>query len=103
MLNFKYEKTLKKLRDILLTENQENFKMIQLYVAYLEGNADEEDLKKANDQFGEILKNLGLGFLVILPFSPVTIPFLFKKAQELIIDLVPNWYKALSKSDDRLE
>ncbi len=47
MLNFKYEKTLKKLRDILLTENQENFKMIQLYVAYLEGNADEEDLKKS--------------------------------------------------------
>ena len=103
MLNFKYEKTLKKLRYILLTENQENFKIIQLYVAYLEGNADEEDLKKANDQFGEILKNLGLGFLVILPFSPVTIPFLFKKAQELNIDLVPNWYKALSKSDDRLE
>ena len=58
MLNFKYEKTLKKLRDILLTENQENFKMIQLYVAYLEGNADEEDLKKANDQFGEVLNCL---------------------------------------------
>ena len=44
-----------------------------------------------------------IGFLVILPFSPVTIPFLFKKAQELNIDLVPNWYKALSKPDDRLE
>ena len=58
---------------------------------------------KVFDQFGEVLKNLGLGFLVILPFSPVTIPFLFKKAQELNIDLVPNWYKALSKSDDRLE
>jgi hypothetical protein len=30
-----------------------------------------------------------------LPFSPVTIPFVIKKAQELGIDIIPNWYKKL--------
>jgi hypothetical protein len=33
--------------------------------------------------------------LVALPFSPITIPYLIKKAEELGIDIIPNWYKRL--------
>jgi hypothetical protein len=62
-----------------------------------------EELDSANEQLKQILKNLGLGLLIILPFSPVTLPYIFSKAKELDIDLIPNWYKSLSNEDDRLE
>ena len=41
--------------------------------------------------------------LVVLPFSPISIPYILKKAKEFDIDLIPDWYKALSKDKDRLE
>ena len=62
-----------------------------------------DELDFANEQLKQILKNLGLGVLIILPFSPITLPYIFSKAKELEIDLIPNWYKSLSNEDDRLE
>lgn len=77
--------------------------MLDVYIKYLEGSASNEELDFANEQLKQILKNLGLGILIILPFSPITLPFIFSKAKELNIDLIPNWYKSLSNDDDRLE
>tara|TARA_Y100001933_G_C18870533_1_gene509783 strand:+ start:657 stop:962 length:306 start_codon:yes stop_codon:yes gene_type:complete len=99
----KYKKYLLKLKDAFLEENVQNTKMLDLYIKYLEGDATEQDLEDANKQLGEVFKNLGMGILVVLPFSPVTIPYLVKKAQENNIDIIPNWYKALRDQDDRLE
>ena len=45
---------------------------------------------------------MGLGILVILPFSPISIPYILKKAKELEIELIPDWYKALRKDEDRI-
>ena len=59
------------------------------------GNASEEEIIEANKQFEQILKSLGLGVLVVLPFSPITIPYIIKKAEEFGIDIIPNWYKKL--------
>ena len=77
--------------------------MLDIYIKYAEGDVTEEELKNANEQLKEILKSLGLGVLIILPFSPVTLPYIFSKAKELNIDLIPNWYKSLSNDNDRLE
>ena len=77
--------------------------MLDIYIKYAEGNASEEELDHANEQLKEILKSLGLGILIILPFSPITLPYIFSKAKELNIDLIPNWYKSLSNDNDRLE
>ena len=77
--------------------------MLDVYIKYVEGNVSEEELDKANEQLKEILKSLGLGILIVLPFSPVTLPYIFSKAKELNIDLIPNWYKSLSNDNDRLE
>ena len=71
--------------------------------SYAEGNASEKDMHEANAQLKEIFKSLGLGILVVLPFSPISIPYVLKKAKELEIDLIPEWYKTLSKDEDRLE
>ena len=75
-----------------------NTKKIQKYLlklkdSFLEESDDEIDY--ANNQLNQIFKSLGLGVLTVLPFSPITIPFVIKKAQELGIDIIPNWYKKL--------
>ena len=98
-----FSRTLKKLQQSFLTENVQNKKMLDIYIKYAEGSASEEELDKANEQLKEILKSLGLGILIVLPFSPITLPYIFSKAKELNIDLIPNWYKSLSNDNDRLE
>ena len=98
-----FSRTLNKLQQSFLTENIQNKKMLDVYIKYVEGNVTEEELENANEQLKEILKSLGLGILIVLPFSPVTLPYIFSKAKELNIDLIPNWYKSLSNDNDRLE
>jgi hypothetical protein len=99
----RFYKTLSKLQKSFLVENRENKKMLDIYIKYAEGSASQDELDEANLQLQQIFKNLGLGILLILPFSPVTLPYIFSKAKELNIDLIPNWYKSLSNDDDRLE
>jgi hypothetical protein len=96
-------KILSKLQESFLEENRENKKMLDIYIKFAEGSASSDELELANSQLRQILKNLGLGILLILPFSPITLPYIFTKAKELEIDLIPNWYKSLSNDDDRLE
>ena len=79
----KYQKYLLQLKEVFLEENQENTKMLDVYFKFI--------------------KSLGMGFLVLLPFSPVTIPYLVKKAKEHKIDIIPRWYKSLRKHQDTLE
>ena len=98
-----FSRTLKKLQQSFLTENIQNKKMLDIYIKYAEGDVTEEELNNANEQLKEILKSLGLGILIVLPFSPITLPYIFSKAKELNIDLIPNWYKSLSNDNDRLE
>ena len=97
------KQNLLKLKDSFLEETEENKKMLDIYINYIEGNASDEDIDNANKQLKQIFKSLGLGILVILPFSPISIPYVLKKARELDVDLIPEWYKALSKDEDRLE
>ena len=97
------KQNLLKLKDLFLDETEENKKMLDTYISYAEGNASEKDMHEANAQLKEIFKSLGLGILVVLPFSPISIPYVLKKAKELEIDLIPEWYKTLSKDEDRLE
>ena len=96
-------KILSKLQESFLEENRENKKMLDIYIKFAEGSASSDELELANSQLRQILKNLGLGILLILPFSPITLPYIFTKAKELEIDLIPNWYKPLSNDEDRLE
>ena len=91
----KIQKYLLKLKDRFLEESEENKKMLDVYIKSIEGEATEDEIDYANNQLNQIFKSLGLGVLTVLPFSPITIPFVIKKAQELGIDIIPNWYKKL--------
>jgi hypothetical protein len=106
MLNMntkKIQKYLLKIKESFLEESDENKKMLDIYVKYIEGSVTENELDFANEQLTQVLKSIGLGVLVILPFSPVTIPYILKKADEYEVDLIPKWYKTLRSEEDRLE
>ncbi|MDA8916106.1 hypothetical protein N9J63_02045 [Gammaproteobacteria bacterium] len=91
----KLQKYILKLKESFLEESEENRKMLDIYVKSIEGQASKEEIKDADNQLKQIFKNLGLGILTVLPFSPITIPYVVKKAQEYGIDIIPNWYKKL--------
>tara|TARA_Y100000768_G_scaffold367212_1_gene330091 strand:- start:774 stop:1091 length:318 start_codon:yes stop_codon:yes gene_type:complete len=94
---------LSKIQESFLEENLENKKMLDIYIKFADGSATENEIKQANNQLSQVLKSLGLGILLVLPFSPITLPYIFSKAKEHNIDLIPNWYKSLSNNKDRLE
>ena len=94
---------LHRLQESFLEENEENKKMLDIYLRYVEGDASDEDIDYANNQLKQNLKSLGLGVLVVLPFSPITIPYILNKTQEFNINIIPNLYKALSRDEDSLK
>ena len=91
----KIQKFILNLKDSFLEESEENKKMLDIFVKQIEGTASADEIVYANEQLNEIFKNIGLGVLTVLPFSPITIPYVIKKAQELGIDVIPKWYKKL--------
>jgi hypothetical protein len=56
------EKILFKLKDAFKEESEDNFEMLSTYFQWIEGEATDEDLDRANVQLKEVFKNLGLGF-----------------------------------------
>ena len=99
----KLKQNLYKLKDLFLEETEENKKMLDIYISYIDGHATEKEIDEANKQLRQIFKSLGLGILTVLPFSPISIPYVLRKAKEYDIDIVPEWYKSLSNDKDRLE
>ena len=99
----KIQKFLFKLRDSFLEESEENRRMLDTYANYIDGTASDKEIDEANYQLKQVFRSVGLGILVILPFSPISIPYVLKKAKEYNIELIPDWYKALSKDKDELE
>ena len=87
------ESILSRLKSVLSKETIETKEMIAIYFQYSQGLASNDDMKKANEQFGDILKSLGLGALLILPFAPITFPLVVKLGQKMGIDIIPSSLK----------
>ena len=86
-------KALVLLKNLLEQESESTKEMLKTYYSYTQGKIKEEDLEQANKQLKELIRDLGFGFLTILPFAPITIPFLVKLARKYKIDIVPEWFK----------
>jgi len=95
-INSYIEKLIKALKE----ENLANKEMLDNFFRYIETD-NKIYLQAANKQLREILKGAGFGILLILPFSPITIPYLFKRAEKLGIDIMPAWYKKLDLKEDQ--
>ena len=86
-------KSLVLLKNTLEQESESTKEMLKTYYSYTQGKIKEEDLEQANKQLKELIRDLGFGFLTILPFAPITIPILVKLARKYEIDIVPEWFK----------
>ena len=77
----------------LLHESDQTREVISGYYKYIRGESSEEDLKKTNYLLRNVLRELGFGFLLIRPFSPITIPIIARSAKKYEIDIFPDWFK----------
>ena len=93
MFGRKIRRALVLLKFTLEQDSERTKEMLKTYYSYTQGNAKKEDLDKASKQLNVLFKELGFGFLTILPFAPITIPLLVKLARKYDVDIVPEWFK----------
>ena len=93
MLDGRAKKIIAFLREKLTEETESSRTMLKTYSDYIKGEATDEELDKANIQLNEILKELSLGLMAVIPFAPITIPMIAKFAKKHNIDLLPEWFK----------
>lgn len=67
--------------------------MMLTYLRFSQGEATQEEMTKANEQFRSFLKTIGFGALAILPFAPLTIPAVVGIGKKLGIDIIPKSFR----------
>ena len=80
--------------------------MLSIYRRYTQGQTSKEELKRANEQFVDILKGLGLGVFAVLPFAPLTIPLVVKLGSLVGVDVLPssfNMNKSIKELDAKID
>ncbi|MDG2019686.1 MAG: hypothetical protein P8J48_02180 [SAR86 cluster bacterium] len=93
MFDGRVKKIIGFLKEKLTEETESSRAMLKTYSDYVKGEATDEELDKANNQLNEILKDLSLGLMTLIPFAPITIPMIAKFAKKHNIDLLPEWFK----------
>ena len=87
------QKIITLLKEKLSEETESSRAMLRTYSRYIKGEATDDEIEKANKQLNELLKDLSLGLLAVIPFAPITIPMIAKVAKKYDIDILPNWFK----------
>ncbi len=77
----------------LAQESAETRQMLAIYHKYTRGEATEQEMQEANQQFKDVIKGLGLSVVVILPFSPITLPAIVKLGKKVGIDVLPSAFR----------
>jgi hypothetical protein len=86
----RFRRAMVALKIALAQERQETREMLTIYRRYTQGQTSKEELKRANEQFVDILKGLGLGVFAVLPFAPITIPLVVKLGRMVGVDVLPS-------------
>lgn len=86
----RFRRAMVALKIALVQERQETIEMLTIYRRYTQGQTSKEELKRANEQFVDILKGLGLGVFAVLPFAPITIPLVVKLGRMVGVDVLPS-------------
>ena len=93
----KLKEDLVAIREGLQQEGRNNKDMLLAYQRFTLNKASSEEMRLANKQFVEFLKSLGLGVIVVLPFSPITIPLIVKLGKKYGIDVLPSSFNGSSE------
>ena len=86
----RFRRAMVALKIALAQERQETKEMLITYRRYTQWQTNKAELKRANEQFVDILKGLGLGVFALLPFAPLTIPLVVKLGQLVGVDVLPS-------------
>lgn len=97
----RWRPVLQRLRLELAREGKANRQMMAIYARWVEGRASDEEMEQAEKQMRELLKTVGVGGLAILPFSPITIPWLVMVGNRVGVQILPDWYYRMSKGERR--
>ena len=89
----KLRRQLIRVKIALSQEKAETKEMLAIYKRYTKRQATSEEMKLANQQFFDVLKGLGIGVVVILPFAPITLPIVIKLGQKLGVDILPSSFR----------
>lgn len=74
----------------LAEESRETKVMLITYKRFTKGQASKLEMQEANKQFVDVIRGLGLGVLAVLPFAPITLPFVVKLGEKLGINVLPS-------------
>ena len=102
----RFRRAMVALKIALAQEKQETKEMLSIYRRYTQGHTSKEELKRANEQFVDILKGLGLGVFAVLPFAPLTIPLVVKLESLVGVDVLPssfNMNKSIKELDAKID
>ncbi|MBB1386625.1 MULTISPECIES: hypothetical protein [Pseudoalteromonas] len=98
----RFRRAMVALKIALAQEKQETKEMLSIYRRYTQGQTNKAELKRANEQFVDILKGLGLGVFAVLPFAPLTIPLVVKLGRIVGVDVLPSSF-SMNKSIKELD
>jgi len=102
----RFRRAMVALKIALAQEKQETKEMLSIYRRYTQGQTSKEELKRANEQFVDILKGLGLGVFAVLPFAPLTIPLVVKLGGLVGVDVLPSSFninKPIKELDAKID
>jgi len=74
----------------LAQESHETKVMLLTYKRFTKGQASKLEMQEANKQFIDVIRGLGLGVLAVLPFSPITLPFVVKLGEKIGVNVLPS-------------
>ena len=83
----------------LAQETVQTKAMLDTYRKYLLGQASDAEMQLANEQFRDVLRGLGLSIVVILPFSPITIPAIVKLGEPFGVTVLPSSFSVEHRAD----
>lgn len=101
----RFKRAMVALKIALAQEKQETKEMLSIYRRYTHDEVSKEDLQRANAQFVDILKGLGLGIFAVLPFAPLTIPLVVKLGHWVGVEVLPSSFninKPLKELDQQV-
>jgi len=94
-------KALEELQVVLANETEQSKEMLRIYFLQSQGKASPKEIKIANKQFRDLLRSAGLGVVLVLPFSPITLPLIIRLGRRLGIEVLPDSLRDFPKSEPK--
>lgn len=86
------------LRKVLNTESAQSRRMLDIYYRQLRGDATKNEIIEANTLFRELLKTIGFGAYISLPFTLFTLPLISRLGKYFKINILPKSFDEWEKN-----